>query len=461
MEKNTKKIEKIIALCKRKGFIYPGSEIYGGFANSYTYGPYGVELKNNIKKFWWKFFVHEIPEMRGIDGDIILHPKAWQSSGHTENFNDALTDCKNCKARLRVDHLLEEQLSIDCEGKSVEELSKLLKENKIKCPSCGKNEFTPARHFNLMFQTQMAKTGTDSVAYLRPETAQAIFLEFKNIVDTSRVKLPFGIAQIGKAFRNEITPGNFIFRRLEFEQMEIEYFVEEKDWEKIFADWQASLKEWCKKIGLKSENLREYEHAKEKLSHYSKKTVDIEFNYPFAGFKELYGLAYRTNFDLAQHEKFSGKELKIFNEETKEKVLPHVIEPSFGVDRTMLAILCDAYTEEKLEDGTERIVLKFVPHLAPVKIAILPLMKKDGMSEKAKEIQNKVKHFGYCEYDETGSIGKRYRRQDEIGTPVCITIDYETLETDTVTIRDRDSMQQERVKTSELLNILNEKYFHE
>ena len=452
-------MDKIVGWSKRKGFIFPGSEMYGGFGNSYTYGPYGSELKNNIKAYWWKRFIHEREDMTGIDGDIILHPRTWEASGHVEGFNDQQVDCKECKTRMRADHLVEDALGVDCEGLPDEEVSKLIKDNNIKCSKCGSENLTEVRKFNLMFQTQMAKVGENSTAYLRPETAQAIFLEFKNVLDSTRLKFPFGIGQIGKAFRNEITPGNFIFRRLEFEQMEIEYFIREEDWEELFVMWQKEMKAWCDEIGLSRDKCHDLEHDKEKLSHYSKRTVDIEYDFPF-GKKELYGLAYRTNFDLSQHEKFSGKKLRYRDSETNEEFVPHVLEPTFGVDRTVLAVICDAYNEESLEDGTSRVVLKFVPKLAPVKVAVLPLMKKDGLPKKAQEVFKKVKVFGNCEMDISGTIGKRYRRQDEVGTPVCVTIDYDTLEDESVTIRDRDTMEQKRVKISELLNILGESYFN-
>jgi len=452
-----KLMEKIVSLCKRRGIIFPSSEIYGGFANSYTYGPLGSEIKKNIKDLWWQRFVRNREDMVGIDGPILLHPKTWEASGHVAGFNDQLIDCKNCRARLRADHIVEEALNIDCEGLEDEDVSKLIAENDIKCPKCGMKDFTDVRKFNLMFSTEMAKTGDDSKAYLRPETAQAIFLEYKNVIDSTRVKLPFGIGQIGKAFRNEITPGNFIFRVIEFEQMEIEYFIHEKDWKELFEKWFDEMKQWCTDIGLPAENCHKYEHAEEKLSHYSKRTVDIEFDFPF-GKKELYGLAYRTDFDLSQHEKFSGQKLR-WRDEGGEPFIPHVLEPTFGVDRSVLATICAAYTEEKLEDGSERVVLKMKPIVAPVKVAVFPLMKKDGMPEKAHEILKKLQIFGAVQYDDGGAIGKRYRRHDEIGTPVCVTVDYDTLEDDTVTIRDRDSMKQERVKIKELVNILNERYF--
>ena len=477
-------IDSIISLCKRRGFIYPGSEIYGGFGNSYTYGPYGVEVKNNIKSFWWERFVRGRKDLVGIDGDIILHPKAWEASGHVGGFNDQMVDCKNCNARLRADHLVEDQIGEQCEGVPDEEVTKLIRDNNIKCPKCGKSDLTDVRKFSLMFSTQMAKTGEDSTAYLRPETAQAIFLEFKNITDSMRVKLPFGIGQIGKAFRNEITPGNFIFRRLEFEQMEIEYFIapppgfeknREKymasgasldDWEKedrehvleVFEAWQVEMKAWCDEIGLTPSRCHDVEHPVEKLSHYSKKTVDIEYDFPF-GKKELYGLAYRTDFDLSQHREFSGKDIRYRDEESNEKFIPHVIEPTFGLDRSILAVLCEAYAEEGLEDGTSRVVMKFKPRIAPVKVAVLPLLKKDGLPEKAHEVFDEVSVLGNCDFDISGTIGKRYRRQDEVGTPVCVTVDHQTLEDNTVTVRDRDSMGQERVLVSELVGMLRENYF--
>ncbi len=452
-----KLMEKIVSLCKRRGIIFPSSEIYGGFANSYTYGPLGSEIKKNIKDLWWQRFVRNREDMVGIDGPILLHPKTWEASGHVEGFNDQMIDCKNCRARLRADHIVEESLNIDCEGLEDEAVAKLIAENDVKCPKCGMQDFTDVRKFNLMFSTEMAKTGEDSKAYLRPETAQAIFLEYKNVVDSSRVKLPFGIGQIGKAFRNEITPGNFIFRVIEFEQMEIEYFIHEKEWKELFEKWFDEMKKWCTDIGLKPEHCHAYEHAEEKLSHYSKRTVDIEFDFPF-GKKELYGLAYRTDFDLSQHEKFSGQKLR-WRDEGGEPFIPHVLEPTFGVDRSVLAAICEAYTEEKLEDGSERVVLKMKPVVAPVKVAVFPLMKKDGMPEKAREILKKLQVFGAVQYDDGGAIGKRYRRHDEIGTPVCITVDYDTLEDDTVTIRDRDTMKQERVAIADLVSVLSKRYF--
>ena len=450
-------LKPIVALCKRRGFIYPGSEIYGGFANTYSYGPYGAELKKNIKDLWWKMFVHERRDMVGLDGPILLHPRTWKASGHVDGFVDALIDCKSCKSRFRCDHLIEETLHKSADGMTLEQMTQEVRDHKIKCPKCGAHDFTEARVFNLMFHTQMSKTGADGdVAYLRPETAQAIFLDFKNIIDTVRVRIPFGVAQIGKAFRNEITPGNFVFRVIEFEQMEIEYFIREATWEKTFEDWLGAMHNWCKKIGLSSARVHEKEHPKEQLSHYSKRTVDLVYDFPF-GTSELYGLAYRTNFDLTRHAEFSGQSLDYIDPETREKYLPHVIEPTFGVERTILALLCNAYEEEKLENGEMRTVLHFAPRIAPVKVAVFPLMKKEPLAEKAQKVFAQLQQLWHCEYDESGAIGKRYRRQDELGTPFCITIDFDTLENDTVTLRDRDSMKQERVPISNLISILAEK----
>jgi glycyl-tRNA synthetase len=447
-------MDQIVSLSKRRGFVYPGSEIYGGFANSYTYGPYGSQLKKNIKDLWWKTFVDERKDMVGIDGQILLHPKTWEASGHVEGFNDAMVDCKNCKARHRADHLIENALNQDAEGLSEEELTKIITEGDVACPKCGKKDFTAARNFNLMFKTELSKTADDeNIAYLRPETAQAIFLEFKNVIDTTRVKIPFGIAQIGKAFRNEITPGNFIFRLIEFEQMEIEYFIKESEWEQVFADWLKLQHEWCDMIGLSKEHIHEYQHAEEKLSHYSKKTIDIEYDFPF-GRSELFGLSYRTDFDLKQHSEHSGKKLEYRDPQTNEVYVPHVIEPTFGVERSLLAVLCDAYHEEKLEGDDSRVVMKFARAIAPVKVAIMPLMKKDGLPEIAEELYQTLSPLMATEYDDGGSIGKRYRRQDEIGTPFCVTVDYESKDDQAVTVRERDSMDQKRVKIDDLSEYL-------
>lgn len=450
-------LKSIVALAKRRGFIYPGSDIYGGFANTYSFGPYGVELKKNVKDLWWEMFVHRRRDMVGIDGPILLHPKVWQASGHLDNFNDAMIDCKACKARFRCDHLIEEATHKSADQMSLEEMSEAFHKNKIRCPKCGAQDFTEARYFNLMFSTHMSKTGQDGdVAYMRPETAQAIFIEFKNIVDTMRVRIPFGVAQIGKAFRNEITPGNFIFRVIEFEQMEIEFFIREVDWSAFFDEWLQKMHEWCRLIGLKTEHIHEKEHPKEMLSHYSKRTVDLVYDFPF-GTSELYGLAYRTDFDLKRHAQFSGHPLEYIDPETREKFVPHVIEPTFGVERTILALLCDAYEEETLENGEMRTVLHLAPQIAPIKVAVFPLMKKEPLAEKARAIFQTLQTHWYCEYDESGAIGKRYRRQDELGTPYCITVDFDTLNDDTVTLRDRDTMQQIRVPISQLIEVLSSK----
>lgn len=450
-------LKPIVALAKRRGFIYPGSEIYGGFANTYSFGPYGVELKKNIKDLWWKTFVHERRDMVGLDGPILLHPKAWKASGHLDGFNDALIDCKACKGRFRCDHLIEETLHQDADGLTLDQMSGLIQQRGVKCPKCGAEDFTDARNFNLMFHTHMSKTGSEGdVAYLRPETAQAIFLDFKSIADTMRVRIPFGVAQIGKAFRNEITPGNFIFRVIEFEQMEIEYFIRETAWEETFERWLKSMHDWCRLLGLNHSRVHEKEHPKEQLSHYSKRTVDLVYDFPF-GTSELYGLAYRTDFDLKRHSEFSGQNLEYIDPETREKFIPHVIEPTFGVERTLLALLCDAYEEETLENGEMRTVLHFHPRIAPVKVAVFPLMKKEPLAQKAMDVFKMLQRHWLCEYDESGAIGKRYRRQDELGTPFCLTIDFDTLENDTVTLRDRDSMKQERVSIEKLLKVLEEK----
>ncbi len=450
-------LKEVVALCKRRGFIYPGSEIYGGFANTYSFGPYGAQLKKNVKDLWWKMFVEKRRDIVGLDGPILLHPKTWAASGHLEGFNDAMIDCKACKSRYRCDHLIEAALSQTGEGLSLEEMSSLIHSKKVKCPKCGAADFTNARHFNLMFSTHMSKTGAEGdVAYLRPETAQAIFLDFKNILDTMRVRLPFGVAQIGKAFRNEITPGNFIFRVIEFEQMEIEYFIKGSDWEAHFEEWLKWMRSWCEKIGLNRARIHHKEHPKEQLSHYSKRTVDLVYDFPF-GTSELYGLAYRTDFDLKRHAEFSQQTLEYTDPETREKFVPHVIEPTFGVERTLLALLCDAYDEEELEGGEKRTVLHFSPLVAPVFAAVFPLMKKEALVAKAKQLFEALQNVFACEYDESGAIGKRYRRQDELGTPFCITIDFETLENDTVTLRERDSMKQIRVETAKLIPLLQEK----
>ncbi|OGJ52014.1 glycine--tRNA ligase [Candidatus Peregrinibacteria bacterium RIFOXYB2_FULL_32_7] len=454
-------MEKLVALCKRRGFIYPGSEIYGGLANTWDYGPYGVLLKKNIKEQWWKTFVQERDDMVGLDAAILMNPKTWEASGHVTNFSDPLMDCKNCKERVRGDKLIEEKFGIEAvAGKSLKEIGNLIEKHKIPCPKCGKCNFTEARSFNLMFETHQGVIKEDSaLVYLRPETAQGIFVNFKNIIDTTRVKVPFGIAQIGKAFRNEITPGNFTFRTREFEQMEIEFFIKpgtEKEW---FEHWCEQAFKWFTDLGISKDKLRFRAHEKDELSHYSTMTKDIEFKFPFgkAGKKgektddmwgELTGIAYRGNFDLSQHIKFSGQKLEYRDSQTNEVYIPHVIEPSFGADRAVLAFLINAYVEENLGEEGERTVMKFHPKIAPIKIAIFPLSKQLG--EKAKEIYDTLKKDFMCEYDDSGSIGKRYRRQDEIGTPFCVTVDFETEGDQSVTIRNRDSMEQDRIPVAEL-----------
>ncbi len=420
-------MEKIISLCKRRGFIFQGSEIYGGLAGTWDYGPLGAELKHNIKTLWWKRFVTDRDDMYGVHAAILMNPKVWEASGHVSGFSDPLTECTKCKRRFRADQL----------------------EDHTTCPACG-GALSAARQFNMMFQTNIgaAEDGT-SISYLRPETAGGMFVNFKNVLDTFHPKLPFGLAQIGKAFRNEIAPRDFIFRSREFEQMEVEYFVRPEDWERAFEEWRGVMHEWMRDIGLHADHVYEQEIAEEDRAFYSKRTIDFEFDYPF-GRSELYGLAYRTDYDLSAHAQHSGVDLSYFDEEKKERFVPHVIEPSLGVDRTVLAVLTDAYDEEDVE-GETRVVLRFKPSVAPIQVAVLPLMKKDGLADTAREITRTLKKDNVrTMYDESGSIGKRYRRQDEIGTPLCITVDYDTLEHNTVTVRDRDTMQQERVAIADL-----------
>ena len=451
-------MEKIVSLSKRRGFVYPASEIYGGFANSYSYGPYGAQLKKNIKDLWWSMFVTEREDIVGLDGPILLHPKVWEASGHLSGFNDAMVDCKECKNRFRADHLVEEATGKDLEGQ-LEEMSKILHDS-IDCPKCGKRNWTDARNFNLMFKTSMANVSDEpeSEVYLRPETAGAIFIDYKNVLDSMRVKLPFGIAQIGKAFRNEIVAGNFIFRLREFEQMEIEYFIHpDAKWETMFDTWLDQQEDFVLRLGAKKEDIRRYEHPKEKLSHYSKKTIDIEYKFPFGGFKELFGLAHRGDFDLTQHAKASGEKLTYFDQEKNEHIVPHVLEPTFCLDRSIVVALLAAYDEEEV-NGETRVVMRFPKDIAPVQIAVLPLSKKEELSSVARPIYDDLKTKFICEYDESQSIGKRYRRQDEIGTPYCITIDFDSIEDKAVTIRDRDTMDQERVKIDELLKYLIAKF---
>lgn len=450
-------MDKISALCKRRGFIFQGSEIYGGLANTYDYGPAGAELLRNIKNLWWDNFVHKRDDIVGLDASVISHQEVWKASGHTAGFADAMIDCKNCKLRMRADHLIEDKTKTKVEGKSLEELDEIIKNNEdIVCPNCGKHDWTSVRKFNLLFPVNLGIIeGDQSLAYLRGETAQGMFINFKNVLDSSRVKLPFGIAQLGKSFRNEITPGNSIFRTLEFEQGEIEYFFdpEVSKWEELFADWKKSMWEFITKtLGVKEENLKWREHDDKERSFYSKKTEDLEYKFPF-GFKELWGLAYRTDYDLLQHAKFSKKDLSVTDPQTGKKITPHVIEPAVGINRMLLMVLSDSYTEEE-----GRVVLKLNPKLAPYKAAVFPLLaNKPELVEKAKKIFKDLSSHFVTVFDGRGNIGKRYFAQDEVGTPFCITVDFQTLEGDTVTIRDRDTMKQERIKTSELVTLIKTK----
>ncbi len=439
-------MEKIVSFCKRRGFVFQSSEIYGGFRSSYDYGPLGVEMKRNIKEEWWRRIVHMRDDVVGLDAAIIMHPKVWEASGHTETFNDMLVESRTSGRRYRADHLIEGATDIDAEGKSAEELTEIIQsDDRIKDPMDGGRDFAPVRPFNLMFETYTGPVkGPENVAYLRPETAQGIFVNFKNVVQTGRVKVPFGIAQQGKSFRNEITPGNFIFRTREFEQMEMEFFVEpgtDEDWHEF---WIEERWNWYTSLGLNPENLRRYEHPEEKLSHYAKRTVDIEYNYPSVGWSELEGVANRTDYDLKQHANHSGENLEYIDQTTNNRYYPYVIEPAVGPDRIMLAFLMDAYTEEEIE-GEERTVLKLHPRIAPIKAAVFPLSKKEPVSTVARELYDDLKGDYRIAYDDSGSIGRRYRRQDEAGTPFCVTVDFDTMDDEQVTIRDRDTMRQERI----------------
>ncbi|MBA2616786.1 MAG: glycine--tRNA ligase [Rubrobacter sp.] len=439
-------MDKVVAFCKRRGFVYQSSEIYGGLRSSYDYGPLGVEMKRNIKEEWWRSTVHMRDDVVGLDAAIIMHPKVWEASGHTATFNDMLVESRTSKRRYRADHLVEDATGIDAEGKSAEELTRIIQEDdRIKDPVDGGRDFAPVRPFNLMFETYMGPVKSEeNLAYLRPETAQGIFVNFKNVTQTSRVKVPFGIAQQGKSFRNEITPGNFIFRTREFEQMEMEFFVEPGTDEEWHEYWIEQRWNWYLDLDIKEENLRRYEHPKEKLSHYSKRTVDIEYNYPFAGWSELEGVANRTDYDLKQHAEHSGENLEYIDQATNNRYYPYVIEPAVGPDRIMLAFLMDAYTEEEI-NGEERTVLKLHPRIAPTKAAVFPLSKKEPVSTIARELYDDLKGDYRLFYDDSGSIGRRYRRQDEAGTPFCVTVDFDTIEDKQVTIRDRDTLKQERV----------------
>ena len=454
-------MDKIVALCKNRGFIFAGSEIYGGLANTWDYGPLGVEFKNNVKKAWWRKFVQESPYNVGMDAAILMNPETWVASGHVVNFNDPLMDCKSCKARFRADKLIEDYakahgLDVHPDGWSHEEMADYIKEQGITCPECGKTDFTGIRKFNMMFKTfQGVNEDTASQIYLRPETAQGIFVNFRNVQRTTRKKIPFGIAQIGKSFRNEITPGNFTFRTREFEQMELEFFCapgSEMDW---YAYWKDFCKNWLLSLGMTPEHMRMREHDPAELSHYSNGTTDIEFLFPF-GWGELWGIASRTDFDLKAHANHSGASMDYLDPFTNERYIPYCVEPSLGADRVALAFLCDAYDEETLENGDVRNVLRLHPALAPFKAAVLPL-QKNKLGEKAKEVHALLARHFMVDYDDAGQIGKRYRREDEIGTPLCITIDFDTLEDETVTVRDRDTMEQIRLPICQLESYLLEK----
>jgi len=433
-DKKENLMEKIVSLAKRRGFIFPGSEIYGGLANSWDYGPLGVELKNNIKQLWWKKFVQERDDMVGIDAALIMNPKVWEASGHLKNFSDALIECKNCHHRFRTD-------SLTMDG------------GYYVCTDCNGREFTEAKSFNLMFKTFLGLSeDAANVVYFRPETAQGMFVDFKNVLNTNRKQVPFGIAQIGKAFRNEITPGNFIFRTREFEQMEIEYFIYEKDWEKYFEYWKKQIIDWIKELGVDIKKIHEREVSESDRAHYSKKTIDFDYEFPF-GTNELYGLAYRTDFDLKNHEKFSGHNLKYKDHETNEEFWPHVIEPTWGVDRSVLVVLLEAYCEEE-----NRVVLKISPRLAPYKAAVFPLLaNKPELVKLARKIYDDLRPQFMTAWDDRGNIGKRYYSQDEIGTPFCVTVDFDTLLDKKVTVRDRDTMKQERIAIERLENYLSDK----
>ena len=455
MQNTEKTMEKIVNLCKGRGYVYPGSEIYGGLANSWDYGPLGVEFKNNVKRAWWKKFVQESPYNVGLDAAILMNPQTWVASGHVGGFSDPLMDCKECKARFRADKLIEEEGGVSADGWTDQQMKDFIEEKDIKCPKCGKHNFTDIRKFNLMFKTFQGVTeDAKSELYLRPETAQGIFVNFKNVQRTTRKKIPFGIAQVGKSFRNEITPGNFIFRTREFEQMELEFFCkpgEDLEW---FRYWKDYCKNFLLALGIPEENIRMRDHSPEELSHYSNATTDIEFMFPF-GWGELWGIADRTDFDLKQHSNHSGEPMDYLDPVTNERYVPYCIEPSLGADRVALAFLVDAYDEEEIAEGDVRTVMRLHPALAPMKAAILPLSKK--LSEQATAVYTELSKYFLCDYDEAGSIGKRYRRQDEIGTPFCITVDFDTEADQSVTVRDRDTMEQIRMPISELKAYIEEK----
>lgn len=453
-------MDKIVNLSKARGFVFPGSEIYGGLANTWDYGPLGIELKNNVKSAWWKKFIQESPYNVGVDAAILMNPKTWEASGHLNNFNDPMIDCKECKSRHRADKLIENVIQKEddtfvADGLSFDEMKNIIEERNIACPNCGAQDYTEIRQFNLMFKTFQGVTeSSTNEIFLRPETAQGIFVNYKNVQRTMRKKLPFGIGMIGKSFRNEITPGNFIFRTREFEQMELEFFCKpgtEVEWQKY---WKDFCQNWLLTLGLAEDNLRMRDHDEDELSHYSNATTDIEFKFPF-GWGELWGIASRTNFDLKQHMEHSGEDLTYHDQETGDKFIPFVIEPALGLDRVTLAFMADAYDEEELENGDSRTVMRFHPSLAPFKAAVLPLSKK--LSDDAFKVYEKIAPDFNVEFDESQSIGKRYRRQDEIGTPYCITFDFDSLEDNMVTVRARDTMEQTRMPIDEVNGFLKEK----
>ncbi len=447
-------MEKIVALCKGRGFIYPGSEIYGGLANTWDYGPLGSRLKNNIKDTWRKRFIQERKNSYELDADILMHPRVWEASGHVASFSDPLIDCKECKMRHRADNLINDfDPNADADAMTQEEMINYIREHKVPCPNCGKSDFTDIRQFNLMFQTYRGvTTDSKSIIYLRPENAQGEYVNYLNVQRTTRAKLPFSIGQIGKAFRNEITPGNFTFRTIEFEQMEFQTFCKEGTDSDLYKYFKEYGKKYFMDLGLPEEKLRFHDH--EKLAHYAKEACDIEYLFPF-GWGEINGTHNRTNFDLSKHQEYSGKSMEYLDPETNERYIPYIIESTYGLDRTVLAVLSEAYDEEEISEGDTRVVLHLHPFLAPYKVAVLPLSKK--LSEKAEEVYEKLSKKFMCDYDEAGSIGKRYRREDEIGTPYCVTIDFDTLEDNTVTVRDRDTMEQVRIKIDELADYIQEK----
>ncbi|NMB17990.1 MAG: glycine--tRNA ligase [Erysipelothrix sp.] len=450
---NKKNFDEIVSHVRNTGFVFQGSEIYGGLANTWDFGPLGINLKNNIKNLWWDAFIKKNPYNVGIESAILMNPKVWEASGHLKTFNDPLMDCKNCKTRHRADKLVEDfsQGEVNGGAMSVEELQAYIEEHKIPCPNCGKHDFTPIRQFNLMFKTfQGVVEESSNVVYMRPETAQGIFVNFKNVQRTMRKKVPFGIGQIGKSFRNEITPGQFIFRTREFEQMELQFFVKPEDAHEWYEYWKQFAMDFLIDLGMSPENLRFRDHDADELSHYSEETVDIEYKFPW-GFDEIWGIANRTDYDLTQHQNHSKQNMEYMDPHTNEKYIPYVVEPSVGVERLMLAFMCEAYEVEALDKGS-RTVMKFDPKVAPIKAAVLPLSKK--LSEKSIEIWEKLNEEFETDYDESGSIGKRYRRQDEVGTPYCLTVDFDTLEDNQITIRFRDTMDQKRVTVEEAIEII-------